>query len=57
MFMYENGVLVELTPEQEKEFEEIFASTEQAKPTLEERIAALEDVMLEQILMGGMLND
>lgn len=55
MFMYENGVLVELTPEQEKEFKEMFAGTEQAKPTLEERISALEDAMLEQLL-GGLEN-
>ena len=47
MKKYVNGEYIEMTPEEVAEFEAMAAEQPVPEPTEEERIAALEEVMLE----------
>lgn len=47
MKICENGIIREMTPEEIAEFEALAAGTPEAEPTAEERLAALEEAMLE----------
>ena len=47
MKICENGVIREMTPEEIAELEALAASEPAAEPTAEERLAALEEAMLE----------
>lgn len=47
MKICENGVIREMTPEEIAELEKLAAEQPTAEPTAEERLAALEDAMLE----------
>ena len=47
MKICENGVIREMTPEEIAELEKLAAEQPAAEPTAEERLAALEEVMLE----------
>lgn len=52
MKVLENGVYRELTPEEIADYD--FKKQEFQEPTLEERLAALEAALLEQILGGSL---
>ena len=47
MKIFENGVIRDMTSEEIAEFEALAAEQPEAEPTAEERLAALEDAMLE----------
>ena len=47
MKICENGIIREMTPEEIAELEALAASEPVPEPTTEERLAALEEVMLE----------
>ena len=47
MKICENGVIREMTPEEIAELEALAASEPEPEPTAEERLAALEEAMLE----------
>ena len=47
MKICENGVIREMTPEEIAELEKLAAEQPTEEPTAEERLAALEDAMLE----------
>ena len=45
--IYDNGIIREMTPEEIAELEKLAASEPVSEPTAEERLAALEEAMLE----------
>lgn len=47
MKIYENGIIREMTPEEIAELEAMAAEQPVPEPTAEERLAALEEAMLE----------
>ena len=47
MKICENGIIREMTPEEIAELEALAAEQPEAEPTAEERLAALEEAMLE----------
>lgn len=47
MRIFENGIVREMTPEEIAEFEAMAAEQPVPEPTAEERLAALEEAMLE----------
>ena len=47
MKIYENGIIREMTTEEIAELEKLAAEQPAAEPTAEERLAALEEAMLE----------
>ena len=47
MKIYENGIIREMTPEEIAELEKLAAEQPAPEPTAEERLAALEEAMLE----------
>lgn len=47
MKIYENGIIREMTPEEIAEFEVLASEMPKPEPTAEERLAALEEAMLE----------
>lgn len=47
MKIFDNGIIREMTPEEVAEFEAMSAEQPVSEPTAEERLAALEDAMLE----------
>lgn len=47
MKICENGIIREMTPSEIAEIEKLASEIPQAEPTAEERLAALEDAMLE----------
>lgn len=53
MRIYDNGIYRDMTPEELEEFKNHIQETIEQEPTFEERIAALEAAMLEQILGGS----
>lgn len=53
MKKYINGEYIEMTPEEIAEFESMAAEQPAPKPTAEERLAALEEAMLELLGVSG----
>lgn len=52
MKICENGVIRDMTPEEEAEYNAMLAAQPEPEPTAEERLEALEAAMLE-LVMGG----
>ena len=52
MKKYVNGEYIELTPEEIAELEALAASEPAAEPTAEERLVALEEAMLELLVVA-----
>ncbi len=53
MKICENGIIREMTPEEIAEFEAMVAEQPVPEPTAEERLVALEEVMLELLGVEG----